>query len=162
MLAKEITLSVAAFLDSPQAARLAAPGREEQKRIAEAFLRVAFEELGKHPRHLDGQDLHAAVGHLLPAHFERKDPLAVHVPSVLEAYLAHLESTEVVPEIFELRRALIATADEFLETVRTGSNAHHHAPPQKPFVHGAPKLGRNDPCSCGSGKKFKKCHGKGA
>lgn len=21
------------------------------------------------------------------------------------------------------------------------------------------KLGRNDPCSCGSGKKFKKCHG---
>jgi len=24
---------------------------------------------------------------------------------------------------------------------------------------GAPKLGRNDPCWCGSGKKFKKCHG---
>ncbi len=23
----------------------------------------------------------------------------------------------------------------------------------------APKVGRNDPCSCGSGKKFKKCHG---
>jgi len=22
------------------------------------------------------------------------------------------------------------------------------------------KLGRNDPCYCGSGKKFKKCHGK--
>ena len=22
-----------------------------------------------------------------------------------------------------------------------------------------PKIGRNDPCSCGSGKKFKKCHG---
>jgi preprotein translocase subunit SecA len=21
------------------------------------------------------------------------------------------------------------------------------------------KLGRNDPCWCGSGKKFKKCHG---
>ena len=24
----------------------------------------------------------------------------------------------------------------------------------------APKLGRNDPCHCGSGKKFKTCHGK--
>jgi preprotein translocase subunit SecA len=24
----------------------------------------------------------------------------------------------------------------------------------------APKVGRNDPCPCGSGKKFKKCHGK--
>ena len=23
------------------------------------------------------------------------------------------------------------------------------------------KLGRNDPCHCGSGKKYKKCHGKG-
>ena len=22
------------------------------------------------------------------------------------------------------------------------------------------KVGRNDPCHCGSGKKFKKCHGK--
>jgi uncharacterized protein YecA (UPF0149 family) len=22
-----------------------------------------------------------------------------------------------------------------------------------------PKLGRNDPCHCGSGKKFKQCHG---
>ena len=24
---------------------------------------------------------------------------------------------------------------------------------------GGPKLGRNDPCWCGSGKKFKRCHG---
>jgi len=24
----------------------------------------------------------------------------------------------------------------------------------------APKIGRNDPCPCGSGKKYKKCHGK--
>jgi len=32
--------------------------------------------------------------------------------------------------------------------------------PSKPVVNAAPKLGRNDPCSCGSGKKFKKCCGK--
>ena len=24
-----------------------------------------------------------------------------------------------------------------------------------------PKVGRNDPCPCGSGKKYKNCHGKG-
>jgi preprotein translocase subunit SecA len=30
---------------------------------------------------------------------------------------------------------------------------------QKPVVREGPKLGRNDPCWCGSGKKFKKCHG---
>ncbi|MEB2310485.1 MAG: preprotein translocase subunit SecA [Sorangiineae bacterium] len=32
-------------------------------------------------------------------------------------------------------------------------------PPQRPNVNAAPKIGRNDPCPCGSGKKFKKCHG---
>lgn len=31
-----------------------------------------------------------------------------------------------------------------------------------PYVREEPKVGRNDPCSCGSGKKFKKCHGNAA
>jgi uncharacterized protein YecA (UPF0149 family) len=26
----------------------------------------------------------------------------------------------------------------------------------------APKVGRNEPCPCGSGKKYKKCHGAAA
>jgi len=30
----------------------------------------------------------------------------------------------------------------------------------KPFVRGTEKVGRNDPCPCGSGKKYKQCHGK--
>src|SRR6185436_191473 len=36
------------------------------------------------------------------------------------------------------------------------------APPgakQAPVVSTEPKVGRNDPCPCGSGKKYKKCHG---
>jgi len=32
----------------------------------------------------------------------------------------------------------------------------------QPIKRSAPKVGRNDPCSCGSGKKFKKCCGKAA
>lgn len=31
--------------------------------------------------------------------------------------------------------------------------------PQKPVQRDADKVGRNDPCPCGSGKKYKKCHG---
>ena len=27
------------------------------------------------------------------------------------------------------------------------------------FVRDTPKIGRNDPCHCGSGLKYKKCHG---
>jgi preprotein translocase subunit SecA len=30
----------------------------------------------------------------------------------------------------------------------------------QPFVRVAGKVGRNDPCPCGSGKKYKHCHGK--
>ena len=30
----------------------------------------------------------------------------------------------------------------------------------QPLKRDAPKVGRNDPCPCGSGKKFKKCCGK--
>jgi uncharacterized protein YecA (UPF0149 family) len=29
--------------------------------------------------------------------------------------------------------------------------------PQKPVVRDTVKVGRNDPCPCGSGKKYKKC-----
>jgi uncharacterized protein YchJ len=36
---------------------------------------------------------------------------------------------------------------------------HDHHGVAQPFRRETPKLGRNDPCFCGSGKKFKKCHG---
>ena len=32
--------------------------------------------------------------------------------------------------------------------------------PAQPFVRAGQKVGRNDPCPCGSGKKYKQCHGK--
>ncbi|MEZ0149804.1 MAG: preprotein translocase subunit SecA [Candidatus Reddybacter sp.] len=32
--------------------------------------------------------------------------------------------------------------------------------PEQPFVRGGEKVGRNAPCPCNSGKKFKQCHGK--
>ncbi len=35
------------------------------------------------------------------------------------------------------------------------------AAPKKPIVNKEPKVGRNDPCPCGSGKKYKKCCGAG-
>ena len=32
--------------------------------------------------------------------------------------------------------------------------------PQTPFVRDERKVGRNEPCPCDSGKKFKQCHGR--
>ena len=34
-----------------------------------------------------------------------------------------------------------------------------HAASSTPTLRDAPKVGRNDPCPCGSGKKYKQCHG---
>jgi len=44
----------------------------------------------------------------------------------------------------------------------SGSRVSHPAPPaagRAPVVSQESKIGRNDPCPCGSGKKYKKCHG---
>ena len=38
--------------------------------------------------------------------------------------------------------------------------AEPEAAPATPFVRAGDKVGRNDPCPCGSGKKFKQCHGR--
>ena len=155
---REIKLESAAFLDSPQAQALTQVKREDLRTIVDRFLACSYDQIGKAPRFLDGDDVHAIVGHLLPAHFARKDPLAAHALEVLRAYFDFLEQHAVVTQIFEMRQALDHTAGEFEEVVRTGTVAHHapHAK-AKPFVHHVEKVGRNDPCPCGSGRKFKQC-----
>src|SRR5688572_15067062 len=44
--------------------------------------------------------------------------------------------------------------------LRDGTRPQPPAEAVAPFVREAPKVGRNDPCPCGSGKKFKQCHGR--
>ncbi len=46
-----------------------------------------------------------------------------------------------------------ASAQNLLDA---GDSGEEH----RPFVRKDPKIGRNEPCWCGSGKKFKQCHGK--
>ena len=40
-----------------------------------------------------------------------------------------------------------------------GDEEEMEAQPESPVAGSPPKVGRNDPCPCGSGKKYKKCHG---
>ncbi|MCM2334219.1 MAG: SEC-C metal-binding domain-containing protein, partial [Anaeromyxobacteraceae bacterium] len=40
-----------------------------------------------------------------------------------------------------------------------GGDGEAPRPKQETVVRQTPKVGRNDPCPCGSGKKYKKCHG---
>jgi hypothetical protein len=153
-----IPLDLAAFLDGAHAGRVPGLTREAERAALEQFLRAAYEDLGKAPHLLDGHELHELLGHVLPGRFARADKAIPHVPALVGHYLDHLEETEVVSHAYELRAALDATAAEFVEAARSGRVAHHGAP-VAPIVNKAPKLGRNDPCWCGSGRKFKKCHG---
>jgi len=41
-----------------------------------------------------------------------------------------------------------------------GQSGEASTPAALPFVRGGRKVGRNEPCPCGSGKKYKQCHGK--
>ena len=45
---------------------------------------------------------------------------------------------------------------------QNGSETEVEEPHKLEPIRVGPKIGRNDPCSCGSGKKYKNCHGKDA
>ncbi|WP_317205207.1 UPF0149 family protein [Janthinobacterium sp.] len=45
----------------------------------------------------------------------------------------------------------------YWKVLRRKQNAGKDGASQRPVVREVPKVGRNDPCFCGSGKKFKKC-----
>jgi preprotein translocase subunit SecA len=65
-------------------------------------------------------------------------------------------------EIEEIKRQQQAELDRQLEAHRRSQEAFAQAQnPQQAArpQRGTVKVGRNDPCPCGSGKKFKSCHG---
>ncbi|HEY4697746.1 MAG TPA: preprotein translocase subunit SecA [Gallionella sp.] len=49
---------------------------------------------------------------------------------------------------------------DYDEALAQPSDAQSTGEEHKPFVREGLKVGRNDPCPCGSGKKYKQCHGK--
>ncbi|CAG9180472.1 preprotein translocase subunit SecA [Cupriavidus pinatubonensis] len=69
----------------------------------------------------------------------------------IEEGLSHLENVQYKHDEFAEGREPVEDAP----SLRTGA-----AVAAEMAVAGMPKVGRNDPCPCGSGKKFKQCHGK--
>ncbi|MFP2770113.1 preprotein translocase subunit SecA [Oceanisphaera sp. KMM 10153] len=62
------------------------------------------------------------------------------------------EAAESLPQSYSH-----AVADSLLEEEGAASSSGGES---APFVREGQKVGRNDPCPCGSGKKYKQCHGK--
>lgn len=129
----------------------------------------------EHLREMD--DLRQSVQN---ATYEQKDPLLIYkfesfglfskmlekinrqVLSVLNR--AYIPVRENNPETMQRRQAPRAKVDvNKLQASRMQAAAQAgQAEKQKPMpIHAEKKVGRNDPCPCGSGKKYKQCHGKG-
>ena len=83
------------------------------------------------------------------------------VGNVLRLQLVRQESAEEIEQkrLAAQRRALQRISESHAEAGAGEDGEARPRPKQETVVRTQPKVGRNDPCPCGSGKKYKKCHG---
>jgi uncharacterized protein len=102
--------------------------------------------------------------HLLPGLADLDDPAVTTILARLFRFLP--ESDDDPHGIFALieRERPLGSLDEAIaEVVACVADLYELTAPLRYKVEAvrrdAPKVGRNDPCPCGSGRKFKQCHG---
>ena len=136
----------------------------------------------EHLRNMD--DLRSNVQH---AQFEQKDPLLIYkfesyelfksmVYQVNERVASFLMQSDLpanpeakapsqvrqAPQNVTTSKAGISNLNESMQAQQRAASAPQGQAPQKVAPIRAEKtVGRNEPCPCGSGKKYKQCHGKG-
>lgn len=174
------TLQVLANLDKTIETKGSELVNTLEKTITLALIDEAWKE---HLRAMD--DLKQSVQ---TASYEQKDPLVIYKGEAFQLF-AQMNSSVNKDIVSFLVRSSIP-ADEETSNLREGrqektdlSKLHSNkneiddagqdyaanendyfdpSGPQKqmPIVNTEPKIGRNDPCPCGSGKKYKNCHAK--
>jgi preprotein translocase subunit SecA len=146
------------------------PGAEDSFRQYERY--VMLQILDGHWReHLAALD-HLRQGIHLRG-YAQKNPKQEYKREAFELFGAMVEAVKL-----EVTRTLVAVEIRASDAVPQADVAQHvenvrlqHAdydaalgadePPQKPQpARAGQKIGRNDPCPCGSGRKYKHCHGK--
>ena len=137
-------------------------------------LRVIDEYWKEHLREMD--DLKQSVQN---AAYEQKDPIVVYKTESYNLFITMLENLckdvlsfllraqiylrqeqqpeDVVTEGHEKRSDMSRMQTSRSDLLTNSSEPKSNAP-----IHVEKKVGRNDPCPCGSGKKYKNCHGKEA
>ena len=116
--------------------------------------------------HLDAMDmLREGVG--LRA-YGQKDPLVEYKFEAFDMFEAMIEAIEddVVKYMYRVNVVSqpMMTMDDPLENATMNNPTVDTADGEavkEPVVNNGPEIGRNDPCPCGSGKKYKNCCGKG-
>ena len=148
----------------------------EGKEIAKALSRsIILYQIDEHwKQHLrDMDDLRQSVQN---AAYEQKDPLVVYklesynlfasmledlnkdvLSFLLRAFIPLRDTNEAHPAQTPVQRK---TDMSQMRTNRNDLSTNGEQKANAPVVAGK-KIGRNDPCPCGSGKKYKYCHGRG-
>ena len=147
-------------------------GREIARALSKRITLWQIDDKWKeHLRDMD--DLKQSVQN---ATYEQKDPLLIYKFESFNLFSEMLE--ELNKDVLSfLLRAFIPLRDasearesapqqpkrnvEQMQTSRTDLVTNGGDQKSKMPVHVEKQVGRNDPCPCGSGKKFKNCHGKG-
>lgn len=93
----------------------------------------------------------------------KSEPLSSNPFNLLETY-QEIQSAAERDREWEAKRQEILAQQEKIKQRSASSAANvgapSHAPVSQTIRRAAPKVGRNDPCPCGSGRKYKHCHGK--
>jgi hypothetical protein len=142
------------FLGSAEARAVAGATDAERREVA-TRLNASLADADATLAALSVDDVHGWLFHAVPERFEPGDPLLPHVAPMVRALTAFAK-------LDRLRGTIEEALPELEHALEHGHSHHHHdhdEEVQEPYVRGGPKVGRNDPCPCGSGKKFKKCHG---
>ena len=149
-------------------------GRELSKGIARTILLLAIDDHWQ--QHLLAMDeLKQSVQN---ASYEQKDPLLIYKFEGFELFermiselnrdilrtllKAHIPVDEGNAAQEPARQEQPKRPAQKLQAGRSDTYTSNAQPPQpnQPVVNSDPKVGRNDPCPCGSGKKYKNCHGR--
>ncbi len=80
------------------------------------------------------------------------------VEPVTEEQMAAMERQRL--EALERQKMQLQHEQVSAMTAAEQTDESKEEPQQQPFVRDGRKVGRNEPCPCGSGKKYKQCHGK--
>ena len=137
-------------------------------------LRVIDEYWKEHLREMD--DLKQSVQN---AAYEQKDPIVVYKTESYNLFITMLENLSKDVLSFLLRAQIYLRQEQQpedvvteghekrsdmsrMQTSRSDLLTNSSEPKSNAPIHVEKKVGRNDPCPCGSGKKYKNCHGKEA
>ncbi|RLD36064.1 MAG: preprotein translocase subunit SecA, partial [Bacteroidetes bacterium] len=96
--------------------------------------------------------------------FDIFDKLLYEIKTNIAKIISKVQISEAPAEKYRSSRIKGATESHSgLSQFGSGRNAQGNsasAPEKAQVKRTTPKVGRNDPCPCGSGKKYKHCHGR--